>query len=80
MEREPLPKTQQKVDLVLTFVSGGVIGIIGAVAESNILSQKNIDTDLSIIAGGSTLAGAALALNGAVRLITSRRASKKDRE
>jgi hypothetical protein len=80
MEKEPISKKDQTRDTILISLSGGIIGILGAIAESKILSQNNIDLDQAIIAGGSALVGAGLFLNGAVRFITSRQTSKKDKE
>lgn len=77
MERERISKTQEKVDGVLAILSGGVIGILAALAESNILSQSAIDTKAAILAGGSTIVGGSLFLNGVVRLTTLRRRSKE---
>ncbi|HYM65234.1 MAG TPA: hypothetical protein VES68_02010 [Candidatus Sulfotelmatobacter sp.] len=72
-DREPISETQQKVDIIRSTFSGGVIGIIGAIVESNIVSKPNIDTDAAIIFGGATIVGASLVVNGAVRFIASRK-------
>ena len=79
-ERNSISETQQKVDIILASLSGGVIAIIGTIAESNILSKNNVDLDAAIIAGGATIFGASLLINGIVRSITSAANSNKDRE
>ena len=77
MEKElSISKKDQARDAMLLSLSGGVIGIIGAIAEGRILSAPNPDTDTIIWAGGATLVGAGLAVSGAVRYIVLKRSSK----
>ncbi len=80
MERESISKKEQAGDGLLIALSGGVIGIIGAIAESRILSNPNPDTDAVILSGGATLIGASLVVNGTVRYINTRRLSRNQKE
>lgn len=77
MEKEPISKERQTIDAVLISLSGGVIGIIGAIAASSILSAPNYDTNTAVWAGGATLVGASLALNGILRYLSLRKSFNK---
>ena len=80
MERELISKKEQAIDGLLISLSGGVIGIIGAIAEANLLSSPNPDMGLVIKVGGVTVVGASLALNGVVRYATAKNAPEEKRE
>ena len=80
MEKEPISRKEQARDALLISLSGGLIGIIGAIAEGRILSSNNIDTDAAIRMGVATLVGLSLSIKGAVRYIVIRRAPEKGGE
>lgn len=69
MERELISKKEQAKDMLLISLSGGVIGIISAVVEREILTQTNIVLDQAIIFAGTTLIGAGLFVNGAIKSV-----------
>lgn len=79
MVEVPISKKEQVRDALLISLSGGVIGIIGAIAEGRILSQNNIDLDAAIRMGVATLAGLGLAVKGAERFTSVRRVLEKGR-
>lgn len=79
MVEAPISKKEQVRDALLISLSGGAIGIIGAIAEGRILSQNNIDLDAAIRMGVATLAGLGLAVKGAERYIATRRVLEKGR-
>lgn len=80
MEGEPISRKEQTRDALLISLSGGVIAIIGAIAEGNILFSPNWAIDSVIWASGATLVGASLAVKGAARYIALKRSSKNIRE
>lgn len=69
MEKEPISKKDQATDALLISVSGGVIGIIGAIAEINIFSASILDVNAVIGFGGATLVGLGLMVKGAMRFV-----------
>ncbi|MDP3244398.1 MAG: hypothetical protein Q8M83_01925 [bacterium] len=80
MEKEPISKKEQTRDALLISLSGGVIGIIGAIAEVNILFSPNLDIRSAILMGGATLTGAVLAFKGTISYIDVRRTLRKKAE
>lgn len=78
MEKEPISKKEQARDGILIALSGGIIGIIGAILEVNSLSESNPNIDSVIWSGGATLIGASLAVNGVVRFFDAKRALRKE--
>lgn len=79
-ERDPISKEARTRDALLMTLSGGVIAIIGAIAEGGILYANNINVDAAIKMGGATLVGFGLAANGAVRLMNFIRPPKNSRK
>ena len=63
---------------MLITLAGGVIGVIGVIAESNILSENNIGAAIPM--GVATLAGIGLSTGGLARYITLRRSVTKGGE
>ena len=80
MEREPISKKEKARDAILLSLSGGAIGVLGAIAEGRILSSANLDLDDAIRVGVGTFAGISFVAIGAVRFVNTRRDLKKDRE
>ena len=78
MEKEPISKKEQARDGLLIALSGGIIGIIGAILEVNNLSDPNPNIDSVIWSGGATLVGASLAVNGIVRFVDAKRGLNKE--
>lgn len=69
---------RQAIDGLLIALSGGVIGIIGAIVEMDILSSPNLNLRSAILmGGGATLIGVGLAFKGAVNYIDVRRVLRK---
>ena len=68
---------QAKVDIALGAVVGGIIGIVGAIAEINLVSSGNTDLDPKIIAAGATIVGVGLVANSVARFIEMRRLKKQ---
>lgn len=68
---------QAKVDIALGAIVGGIVGIVGAIAEINLISSGNSDLDPKIIAAGTTIVGASLVVNSAVRFKEMRRLQKQ---
>ena len=59
---------------------GGVVAIIGLIAENKILSENNVNFDAAIVAGGTTLTGAALSAVGTLRYKFQKDLQQKTRE
>jgi hypothetical protein len=80
MERERIPRIEQAIEGILITLSGGVIGVIGALAEGKILLENDLNVNAAFSAGGVTLIGAISVISGAVILENAIRNLKKDRE
>lgn len=77
MEKEPIFKKEQARDALLISLAGGVIFIIAAITERALFLEQNIDVYAAINMGGATIAGAAMAVGGAIKHLDLRRASNR---
>ena len=80
MEKSPISKEAKIRDTLLISLSGGIIAILGALAEERILSGHHVDLNTVIRAGGSTLFGAGLTVEGAIKHLNLKRSLKNLQE
>lgn len=75
MEKLQISQKEQKIDSALILVAGGVIGIIGLIAEGKIFSNPTIDINAAITIAEGVVVGFGLSVLGGVRL---RKLSRKN--
>lgn len=68
IENNLIPKEIKTRDALLISLSGGIIGIIGVIAESGILTSQNIDNNSAISMGMATLAGFSMTVLGVEKI------------
>ena len=76
VENNPISKEVRTRDALLISLCGGIIGIIGIIAEKGIITSSTIDLNSAIYMGGATLAGFVMAVKGSEKYLNLRKTSK----
>jgi len=70
IENNPISKEIKTRDALFISLSGGIIGIIGVIAESGILTSQNINNNSAISMGVATFAGFSMTVLGVKKYMT----------
>jgi hypothetical protein len=79
VENNPIPTETKTRDALLISLSGGIIGIIGVIAENHLLTSNSVDLNSIIFMGGTSLTGFGMALKGSEKYLNLRKASKNSK-
>ena len=79
VENNPIPTETKTRDALLIALSGGIIGIIGAIMENHLLTSSSVNLNSIIYMGGATLAGAGMAVKGSEIYLNLKKSSKNSK-